>query len=129
MTTMEELQQTAIGIDELLQLVHSVNYADRTKTLHDCVDDELDMVLQKVNEYRKNAEITIKINIAQGDRNQLNITGTVTSKAPKGKINQNIFYLDSKDAKLFIDDPNQLKIFKVREFPKQETHAKGASID
>ena len=120
-----------ITIDELLQLVHSVNLYDRTKNLRDCIQDELEFALQKVNEYRRNAEINIKIKIAQGDRCQLNITGEVTSKTPKGSINQNIFYQDGKDGKLYVDDPNQLKIFKVSKLRPEieETHEKGAIVD
>lgn len=124
----QEIEQQSIGFDELIQMVHSVNLYDRTKTLKACIEDELDMVLQKVNEYKRGGEINIKIKIAQGDRQQLNITGEVTSKSPKGHVNQNIFYQDNKDGKLFLDDPNQLKIFKVSRI-REETHQKGAIND
>ena len=124
----EQIELEKIGFDELIELVHSVNLYDRAKSLKDCIQDELDMVLTKVNEYKRGGEITIKIKIAQGDRQQLNITGEVTSKSPKGHINQNIFYQDNKDGSLYLDDPNQLKIFKVREI-RPETHQKGAVND
>lgn len=124
----EQIELEKIGFDELIELVHSVNLYDRAKSLKDCIQDELDMVLTKVNEYKRGGEINIKIKIAQGDRQQLNITGEVTSKSPKGHINQNIFYQDNKDGSLYLDDPNQLKIFKVREI-RPETHQKGAVND
>ena len=126
----QQIEQQSIGFDELIQIIHSVNLYDRAKTLKACIEDELEMVLGKVNEYKRGAEINIKIKIAQGDRQQLNFTGEVTSKAPKGHISQNILYQDSKDGKLYLDDPNQLKIFAVKKFPTvEETHAKGAMMD
>lgn len=122
------LEQEKIGFDELIDYVHSVNLYDRAKTLRACIQDELDMVLGKVNEYKRGAEINIKIKFAQGDRQQLNITGEVTSKSPKGHISQNIFYQDNKDGSLYLDDPNQLKMFAVRDI-RPETHLKGAVND
>ena len=122
------ITETKIGLDELLEYVHSVNLYDRAKTLKACLEDELEFVLQKVGEYRKAGEITLKIKIGVGDRNQLNITGDVSSKSPKGYINQNIFYQDSRDGSIYLDDPNQLKMFKVERI-RPEEHQKGAVND
>ena len=106
-------QEETIDFEGLLQTVMCYNLHDRAKTLGASIDDELDSVLSKVNEYKRGGEINIKLKIKQGDRQQLNIVAEVTSKSPKGSINQNIFYQDNKDGKLFLDDPNQLKIVKV----------------
>lgn len=122
------LEDQKIGFDELLELVHSVNLYDRTKTLRKCIEDELEFVLGKVGEYRRAGEINIKIKFGTGDRSQINVTAEVTSKAPKGSVNQNIFYQDNKDGSLYIDDPNQTKLFKVERI-RPENHYKGAVND
>ncbi len=115
-----------IGFDEMLELVHSTNLYDRTKTLGDCIRDEIEFVLKKVAEYRKAGSVTIKLNFGCGDRSEINVTADVTSQAPKGKVKQNIFYQDSKDGSLYTDMPNQTKIFAL---PPKETHQKGAIND
>lgn len=124
----EVILEQKLGFDELLELVHSVNLYDRTKTLKKCIEDELEYVLGKVGEYRRAGELNIKIKFGVGDRCQINVTGEVTSKAPKGSVNQNIFYQDSKDGSLYMDDPSQTKLFAVRNI-REESHQKGAVND
>lgn len=107
------MEQDEIKFEELIATIKTVNSRDKTRFLGDCINDELTEILQKVNEYKKGAELTIKIKIEQGDRNELNILADVSKKAPKGVIRQNVFYQNSKGA-LFLDDPSQLKLLDVR---------------
>ena len=107
------MQQDEIRLKELLETVKTVNSKDKTMYLGDCINYELTEALQKVNEYKKGAELTIKIQIQQGDRNELNILADVSKKVPKGQIKQNTFYQDSKGV-LYLDDPNQMKLLDVR---------------
>ena len=114
--------------EDLLMQAHAVNLHDKAKTLSDCINDELEMALQKVNDYKRNAEITIKLNIRQGDRQQVSIIADVTSKVPKGCVTSNVFYQDMKDGGLFVDDPAQTKLINVTKL-NAERHAKGAVND
>lgn len=107
------MEQDEIKFLELLETIKTVNSKDKTRSLGDCIEDELTEALQKVNEYRKDAEVIIKIKIHSGDRNELNILADVSKKAPKGTIKQNVYYLDSKGG-LFLDDPNQLKLIDTK---------------
>ncbi|MEI7474720.1 MAG: hypothetical protein WCK67_08060 [bacterium] len=107
------MQQEEIKFEELLETVKTVNSKDKTRLLGQCINDELTELLQKVNEYKKGAELNIKITIMQGDRNELNILADISKKVPKGKIKQNVFYQDSKGS-LYMDDPSQLKLIDAR---------------
>ena len=107
------MQQEEILFEELLETVKTVDSKDKSKFLGRCINDELTEALQKVNEYKRNAELTIKIKINQGDRNELNILAEVSKKVPKGTIKHNVFYQDSKGG-LYLDDPHQMKLLDAR---------------
>jgi len=114
-----------LNFEALLLQVHSVNLHDKAKTLGECIDDELFMALQKVNEYKRNAEISVKLTIRQGDRQQVQIIADVSSKVPKGCITSNVFYQEHKEGKLFADDPNQLRMFTVKDIAEKRAEAQG----
>lgn len=107
------MEQNSIRFEDLLETVKTVNAKDKTRFLGQCINDELTESLQKVNEYKKDAELTIKIKIHQADKNEINILADVSKKVPKGAIKQNVYYQDSKGG-LYLDDPNQLKLIETR---------------
>ena len=111
------MEQDEIKFEQLLETVKTVNSMDRTRFLGQCIDDELEAALLKVNEYKKDAELTIKIRIHSGDRNEISILADVSKKVPKGAIRQNLYYQDSK-GNLFMDDPQQLKLLDARKVEK-----------
>ena len=105
------VQEPNIDFLGLLNTVKVRNSSDKQKKLGDCIEQELQEVLLKVFEYKKDGEIKITLKIKAENGNELNILGNVDKKAPKGQIKQNIFYQDSR-GKLYLDDPNQMKIVK-----------------
>ena len=110
---MKKLEQDEIKFEQLLETVKTVNSRDKTQALGQCIDYELDLALQKVNEYKKDATLTIKIKIHQSERNEISILADVSKTVPKGAIRQNLFYQDSKGG-LYLDDPHQMKLLDTR---------------
>ncbi len=100
--------------EDLLDTVKTVNSKDRARKLGDAINDEVTDALQRVNQYRKKAEITLKIQILPEDRNEVNIIADINKKVPKGTVKQNLFYQDSK-GDLFEADPSQLKLINSKE--------------
>lgn len=94
----------------------------------ECIDFELDDLMQAVNEYNKGGKITIEIGIGIEEKNELSLQATVKTSKPKGKIPKNPFYRDQK-GQLYLDDPNQLRLIPRKVVEIQETHAKGAIND
>ena len=74
--------------------------------------------MQSINEYNKGGKITIEIGIGVEEKNELSIQATVKTTKPKGKIPKNPYYRDQK-GNLYMDDPNQLKIFSTRKVVNQ----------
>lgn len=125
MSKNEQVVDESLNFEALLTQVHSVNLHDRAKPLGECIEDELSMALQKVNEYKRNAEVNIKLVIRQGDRQQVQVIAEVSSKVPKGCITSNVFYQEHKEGKLYQDDPNQLKMFAVKNIAEKRAEAQG----
>jgi hypothetical protein len=120
------MQLEDIGFPELLETIKTVNSKDKTMKLGDCIQFELSDLMQKINEYNKDGEITIKLRVNVEEKNELNLIADISSKKPKGSIKQNVFYRDTK-GKLYLDDPNQLKLIDSRTV--RELHAKGAQVE
>lgn len=125
MTDLEE----NIGFKELLKTVRVINSKNKQQKLGDCIDFELEDLMQSVNEYNKGGKIVIEIGIGIEEKNELNLQAIVKTSKPKGKIPKNPFYRDQK-GQLYLDDPNQLKLISSRQvYDLQETHQKGATND
>lgn len=106
---MNENDQT-IGFKELLTTTRVIDSKNRQCKLGKCIDYELEDLMQAINEYNKGGKLTIEIQIGVEERNELSIQSTVKTSKPKGKIPKNPYYRDQK-GNLYMDDPNQLKIF------------------
>lgn len=124
---MSELEEK-IGFSELLKTIRVLNSKNKQCKLGECIDFELDDLMQAVNEYNKGGKITIEIGIGIEEKNELSLQAVVKTSKPKGKIPRNPFYRDQK-GQLYLDDPNQLKLIPRKVVEIQETHQKGAIND
>ncbi len=125
---MSEVEQ-AIGFKELLMTTRTIDSKNRQVKLGKCIDFELEDLMQAINEYNKGGKINIEITIGIEEKNELSIQATVKTSKPKGKTPKNPYYRDQK-GNLYMDDPNQLKIFSSKTVVDiAETHQKGAVND
>lgn len=125
---MSEIEEK-IGFEQLLKTVRVINSKNKQQKLGDCINFELDDLMQAINEYNKGGKITIEIGIGIEEKNELSLQAIVKTTKPKGKIPKNPFYRDQK-GQLYLDDPNQLKLISSRQvYDLTETHQKGAKND
>lgn len=104
----------AIGFCELLKTIRVINSKTKQCKLGECIDFELNDLMQAINEYNKGGKITIEINIGIEEKNELSLEATVKTKKPKGKTPKNPFYRNQK-GQLYLDDPNQMKLISSRQ--------------
>lgn len=129
MSDEQRTDDQTVGFKELLLTTRVIDSKNRQCKLGKCIDYELDDLMQAINEYNKGGKITIEIGIGVEEKNELSIQATVKTSKPKGKIPKNPYFRDQK-GHLYMDDPNQLKIFNPRKVVEiQETHQKGAIND
>lgn len=98
-----------IGFDELLKTMRVINSKNKQQKLGDCINYELEDLMQSINEYNKGGKIVIEIAIGIEEKNELNLQAVVKTTKPKGKFPKNPYYRDQK-GQLYLDDPNQLKL-------------------
>lgn len=123
------IDNQAVGFKELLLTTRTIDSKNRQVKLGKCIDFELQELMQAINEYNKGGSISIDIKIGVEEKNELSIQATVKTTKPKGKVPSNPYYRDQK-GNLYMDDPNQLKIFSTRTVVDiNETHHKGAVND
>ena len=123
------IDNQAVGCKELLLTTRTIDSKNRQVKLGKCIDFELQELMQAINEYNKGGSISIDIKIGVEEKNELSIQATVKTTKPKGKVPSNPYFRDQK-GNLYMDDPNQLKIFSTRTVVDiNETHHKGAVND
>ena len=110
----DETDNLKVGFKELLQSLRVIDSKNRQTKLGKCIDFEMEDLMQAINEYNKGGKITIEICIGIEDKNELNLQATVKTCKPKGKIPRNPYYRDQK-GQLYLDDPNQLRLFSARQ--------------
>lgn len=124
-----DTDEQTIGFKELLLTTRTIDSKNRQVKLGKCIDFELQDLMQAINEYNKGEKINIEITIGVEEKNELSIQAVVKTSKPKGKTPKNPYYRDQK-GNLYMDDPNQLKIFSTRQVVDiTETHQKGAIND
>ena len=111
-----------IGFGELLKTLRVINSKNKQCKLGECIDFELDDLMQAVNEYNKGGKIAIEITIGIEEKNELSLQATVKTTKPKGKIPKNPFFRDQKGG-LYLDDPTQLKLIDARKVVEIERGA------
>lgn len=109
----EEIEEQTVGFKELLLTTRVINSKNRQCKLGECIDFELEDLMQAINEYNKGGKITIEIGIGIEEKNEISIQANVKTQKPKGKIPKNPYFRDQR-GKLYMDDPNQLKIFSTK---------------
>lgn len=112
---------------DMLSMVRVIDDDDRVRKFKDCIESDFDFVQRKVSEYGRNGKLVIEIQFQcdKKSKNGVNIFAEVKKKIPKG-VQCNPFYRDSRTGGLYLDDPNQLKMFdmkQVREFPDSSKSA------
>lgn len=123
------IDNQTVGFKELLLTTRTIDSKNRQVKLGKCIDFELQELMQAINEYNKGGSISIDIKIGVKEKNELSIQATVKTTKPKGKVPSNPYFRDQK-GNLYMDDPNQLKIFNTRTVVDiNETHHKGAVND
>lgn len=111
---MTETFEEKIGFDELLKTMRVINSKNKQQKLGDCINYELEDLMQSINEYNKGGKIVIEIAIGIEEKNELNLQAIVKTTKPKGKIPKNPYYRDQK-GQLYLDDPNQLKLISSKQ--------------
>lgn len=97
---------------DMLAIMRVVDDDDRVRKFEDCVQNQFDLVSQKVAEYGRDGSLTIKIkfNVDKKSKCGVNISAEVSKSLPKNTYN-NQFYRDARTGGFYLDNPDQLKIF------------------
>ena len=98
-----------LTFEQIAQTLQTVNSKNKVMQLDECIDFELRELAQRVYQYRKGAELNITLKFNPDSRNELQVLAEVKTKIPKGKVKENLLYIDSK-GNLFQEDPDQLKL-------------------
>lgn len=99
---------------DLLSMVRVIDDDDRVRKFKDCVEQQFQEVSRKVAEYGRDGSLTIslKFQCDKKNKNGINLFAEVKKAIPKGS-QANPFYRDARTGGLYLDDPNQTKLFDV----------------
>ena len=99
---------------DLLSMVKVIDDDDRSRPFKDCIEQQFQEVSRKVSEYGRDGTlvITLKFQCDKKNKNGINLFAEVKKTIPKG-AQANPFYRDSRTGGLYLDDPNQTKLFDV----------------
>ena len=119
--TNAELLTTSYDEEDLFQSilgeVRASNYKDRTRLLIDAINDDLVDMMQAINKYGKDGQMKITLKFKCVQANEMLISAELETKKPKGNATGTKMYRDLK-GRLFMDDPNQTKLFPVENVHK-----------
>lgn len=114
---------------DMLSVMRVIDDDDRVRKFEDCIEKVFSEVSKKVAEYGRDGSLTISIKFQcdKKNKNAVNVFAEVTKKIPKG-CQANSFYRDSRTGGMYIDDPDQLRLFdtdktKVREISGKDVAA------
>lgn len=110
------MQEEAMKFEELLKNFTVVDKHDKTKPLGTAIQHEYENLVEKINEYGRGGDLTIKIKLApvKDTKNEVSAKIEITSKPPKRSANNRV-YIDPRANGLFLDNPDQEKLFSVKE--------------
>lgn len=99
---------------DLLSMVKVIDDDDRVRKFKDCVESNFQEVARKVAEYGRDGSLTIQLKFQcdKKNKNGINLFEEVKKTIPKGS-QANPFYRDAHTGGLYLDDPNQTKLFDV----------------
>jgi len=97
---------------DMLSMMRVIDDDDRVRKFKDCVESQFDLVSKKVAEYGKDGKLVIEVKFQcdKKNKNGVNIFAEVKKTIPKG-VQCNPFYRDCRTGGLYLDDPDQMKLF------------------
>ena len=97
---------------DMLSMMRVIDDDDRVRKFEDCIENNFDIVSKKVAEYGRDGKLVIEVKFQcdKKNKNGVNIFAEVKKTIPKG-CQANPFYRDSRTGGLYLDDPDQLKLF------------------
>ena len=97
---------------DMLSMMRVIDDDDRTRKFEDCIESTFQEVSRKVAEYGRDGSLTIQLKFQcdKKNKNGVNVFAEVKKTIPKGQ-QLNPFYRDSRTGGLYLDDPDQLKLF------------------
>lgn len=114
---------------DMLSVMRVIDDDDRVRKFEDCIEKVFSEVSKKVAEYGRDGSLTIQIKFQcdKKNKNAVNVFAEVKKTIPKG-CQANSFYRDSRTGGMYLDDPDQLRLFdtektKVREITGKEAAA------
>ena len=114
---------------DMLSVMRVIDDDDRVRKFEDCIEKVFSEVSKKVAEYGRDGSLTIQIKFQcdKKNKNAVNVFAEVKNTIPKG-CQANSFYRDSRTGGMYLDDPDQLRLFdtekqKVKEFSGKDIAA------
>ena len=114
---------------DMLSVMRVIDDDDRVRKFEDCIERVFSDVSKKVAEYGRDGSLTIQIKFQcdKKNKNAVNVFAEVKKTIPKG-CQANAFYRDSRTGGMYLDDPDQLRLFdsekqKIREFSGKDAAA------
>ena len=114
---------------DMLSLMRVIDDDDRVRKFEDYVEKTFSEVSKKVAEYGRDGSLSIQIKFQcdKKNKNAVNVFAEVKKTIPKG-CQANSFYRDSRTGGMYLDDPDQLRLFdtektKIREITGKEAAA------
>lgn len=114
---------------DMLSVMRVIDDDDRVRKFEDCIEKVFSEVSKKVAEYGRDGSLTISIKFQcdKKNKNAVNVFAEVKKTIPKG-CQANSFYRDSRTGGMYLDDPDQLRLFdtdktKVREISGKDVAA------
>lgn len=97
---------------DMLSMLTVVDDNDRNRKFKDCIESAFEEISQKVSQYKKDGTLTItlKFKCDSKSNNAVDIYADVSKKIPKG-MQRNQFYRDTRTGGLYLENPDQLKMF------------------
>ena len=113
---------------DMLSVMRVTDEDDRVRKFEDCIEKVFSDVSKKVAEYGRDGSLTIQIKFQcdKKNKNAVNISADVTKKISRG-CHSNSFYRDSRTGGMYLDDPDQLRLFDTEKSKVRELSGKDAA--
>ena len=100
---------------DMLSVMRVIDDDDRVRKFKDCIESTFDVVSRKVAEYGRDGKLVIEVKFQcdKKNKNGVNIFAEVKKTIPKGS-KANSFYRDSRTGGMYLDDPDQLRLFETQ---------------
>lgn len=112
------MSEQKLSFMDMLSMMKVIDDDDRVRRFSDAVESQFQLVSRKVSEYGRDGKLTIDVQFKcdKKNKNGVNIFAEVKKTIPKGS-QANPFYRDARTGGLYLEDPDQLKLF-----PGQKTY-------